>query len=44
MGQRNRPVFSGDKAVDKVHPYDEEWDVCSIENFGRDKSLRNFRQ
>jgi len=21
----NRPVFSGDKAVDKVHPYDEDW-------------------
>ncbi len=21
----NRPVFSGDKVVDKVHPYDEDW-------------------
>ncbi len=21
----NRPVFSGDKVVDKVHPYDEYW-------------------
>ena len=21
----NRPVFSGDKTVDRVHPYDEDW-------------------